>query len=537
MSIHRVPSDPASGLRTLPLALAAVLAVCALRALALPAAADIDAVVTADNAYSFGWGSEIGVFDSYQGASISTLAQHFAGCPAQPGPNNLGGVESYAIPAGNVLPGRYFYLIAYSDDDDWQGVLGSFSDSLSNITVTTGDPRWEVCAVGMDFDGKALLPEDQTNTVPSEGTVTAKIRDCNAWTAGGGTGPASSSGGWVSQAGDYGLGTIHMGGPNDGTAGTGSGGSASTAPWGPITCIPSQARWMWFNADPSTYTDPIRQQDGDDGHKEFLIFRLPMESFLPCPSVVEPRAECIPGPFGPSGCYQVTTTIVNDSGAAVDAVLVQGHDPSPSVLTLTPPLGAGESRDVVLTICPDAKTSKLGVASLSFRFPGAHDCCERRIEVRLPDCGELGSSCLGIPRAWATCVPEDANAVELSFELDPMSGGGGVLHLGGGAAIEPDLIPLPAGDTHLIVGPLLIPDAPGPVEDISTGEVTRRFCTTLYMSPTVDAEGATAGTCCHERVCFDLPICGLPATPVASDPGGTPDPSGIGNPPAEGRSR
>ncbi len=504
--------------RIIALTLVAIIA--AARALAMPAAADIDATVTADNAYSFGWGTATGVGPGYSGgyvgASISPgNSLLFKACPGAPGPNAYG-VETYSIPTGAVLPGNYLYVTGFSDDSIRQGVLGTFLDDLTGVQIDTGVGPWQVCATGQDFDG-SVLTEDVANGVPSLATINTKIRECNAWTAAGGTGPATTSGGWVDSTVDYGLGTIHFGSFND---------SSAPSAWGQITCIPASARWMWFNSSPATITDPT---SAGGNHKEFLIFRLPMEGFqAPCPTIVEHIVECIPGVLGPSGCYSVSVYLLNTSTVPVDTVLVQGHGASPSVITLAGPLAPGDAIWINVTICPDQSVIAAGSASLTFIFPGMFDCCRQEVRFELPECPS--DPCVNIPNVWAECVPGDANAIDLTFEFDPPPGGGGFLHIAGG--IEPDIIQLPLGDTNLVIGPLRIDDAPAPIHNTSTGVTTRRWCTMFYITP--DGE---AGTCCQKRVCFDLPTCGLPATPVADLPVGTPDPTSLGHAPTDGRSR
>lgn len=513
---------PAGRLRVPALAFLAILA--AGRALAIPAAADIQATVTADNAYSFGWGDANGVGPGfgtggagvYVGPSISPgNSLLFKACPGGLGPNAYG-VETYSIPAGQVLPGNFLYVVGYSDDSVRQGVLGTFLDDLSGVQLDTGVGPWQVCATGQDFDGGSLT-EDVAGGVPSLATINASIRTCNAWTTAGGTGPATSSGGWVDQVSNFGLGEIYYGAFND---------SAAPTAWGQISCIPASARWMWFNSDPGTIADPTA---GGGNHKEFLIFRLPMDTFQPpCPTIVEPIVECIPGALGPSGCYTVGVSLMNTSTSPIQTVLVQGHGASPSVINLPGPLAPGDATWIEVTICPDQSVIAAGSASLTFIFPGNFDCCRQEVSFELPECPK--DPCVNIPTYRAECVPGDANAIDLWFEFDPPPGGGGFLHMSGG--IEPDIIPLPLGDTNLVIGPLHIDNAPYPVHDITTGVTTRRWCTTFYVTPDGDA-----GTCCQKRVCFDLPTCGLPATPIASDPGGTPDPTGAGHAPAGGRSR
>jgi len=506
MSVFRSPSSERTWARAWARYAAALLIAAGfLRALATAASADINATVTADNAYSFGWGDANGVGPSfgggtYVGASISPdNSLLFKDCPGGPGPNAYG-VETYSIPAPKVLPGNHLYVAAFSDDSDRQGLLGTFLDTVSNVQIYTGDTRWQVCATGENYQGNELT-EGIADGVPSLATINARIADCNAWTAAGGSGPATTSGGWVDSSIDYGLGKIYRGNHNDGSA----------PKWGAITCIPSTAQWMWFNSQPGVIADPT---GAGGNHKEFLIFRLDMKVFQPpCPRVFEPLVECIQGPLGPTGCYNVTVIVSNTSTAPVNSILVQGHAATPSVISLNPPLAPGDTRPVEVMICPDQSVIAGGSASLTFIFPGTFGCCRQEVSFELPPCP--GDPCINIPRYSAACVPGDSNAIDLTIELDPPPGGGGVLHIGGG--IVPDMIPLPLGNTNLVIGPLHIDNAPGPIHDTTTGVVTRRWCTTLYT--TSDGE---EGACCQRRACFELPTCGLPATPVASEPVGTP---------------
>lgn len=219
------------------------------------ASGPVDVVITADNAYSFGYGSSIALASFTQGQRAQTAGQIF-NCPIGEGP------EAYTIPEAAAPDGAYLYIVTWDDLAVTQGVLGQFSRTTG--TVFTGDPRFEVCATGLDYSvgADALVG-------PSLTIINAEIARCNA-----GTGDATTtSKGWVNSAGAVtagALGRLAVGELNDDAAGT-----------FPITCQPtattlgitSTASWMWY--------DPADGQPGDAFHstgvnrfKAFLIFRL-----------------------------------------------------------------------------------------------------------------------------------------------------------------------------------------------------------------------------------------------------------------------
>jgi hypothetical protein len=46
----------------------------------------------------------------------------------------------------------YLYIVVWSDDVDYQGLIGKFTDNNTGTVLYTGDPGWEVFATGIDFD-------------------------------------------------------------------------------------------------------------------------------------------------------------------------------------------------------------------------------------------------------------------------------------------------------------------------------------------------------------------------------------------------
>lgn len=215
----------------------------------------VDVVITADNAYSFGYGAQTGITHFTQGQRAQTAGQIF-NCPIGEGP------ETYTIPEADAPDGAYLYIVTWDDLAVTQGVLGQFTRDQG--TLLTGDPRFEVCATGLDYSTgpNALVG-------PTLQVINDEIARCNAGTGAGGT----TSRGWVNSAGAVtagATGKLAVGEMNDAAAGT-----------FPITCQPtattkgivSTATWMWY--------DPVDGQPGDAFHsvgtnrfKAFLIFRL-----------------------------------------------------------------------------------------------------------------------------------------------------------------------------------------------------------------------------------------------------------------------
>lgn len=214
----------------------------------------VDVVITADNAYSFGYGTDAAITTFIQGTRAQSAGQIW----------NCGeGPEKYTVPAADAPDGAYLYIVTWDDLSVTQGVLGQFTRDTG--TVLTGDARFEVCATGLDYSGGA-----NAQTGPSQTVINTEITRCNA--AAGDT--SATSHGWVNTVGATttgALGRLAVGEANDDGAGT-----------FPIVCQPGQtadpgidsgAHWMWY--------DPMDGGSGDAFHstgsnrfKAFLIFRL-----------------------------------------------------------------------------------------------------------------------------------------------------------------------------------------------------------------------------------------------------------------------
>ena len=244
------------------------------------AAVDVDGVITVDNAYGFGFGSGTGMTTSsyYGGLRNTSAADITNGLPAlyTAGDANAGngytnagvGPELYDL---NGLPASdYLYLIAWSDDFALQGAIGAFT--VGTTTIGTVDSvGWEVYATGIDRDSN-IASDTLTNSAADIALINDQIVLANANGGGAGT-----SIGWVDEGGylpngSLGSGALAFGDYNDGLPG-------GTHPFGVINGIDSGARWMWYNEDPATITNPFDAgPEGSDGHNEFLIFRIPVRN-------------------------------------------------------------------------------------------------------------------------------------------------------------------------------------------------------------------------------------------------------------------
>lgn len=221
-------------------------------------ATDIEVVITADNAYAFGYGTE-SEMSNYFGGLAATLASEIFSCATGP--------ESYVVPAEDTA--QYLYIVSYADNATTQGVIGQFRrvnmDGTPGEVLYTGDAGWEVCATGVDYGSGDPTP-------PLE-VVNAQIALCNA----GNTDPATTSQGWVDEVGTD-LGALAVGETND----TPYAGGAQPGNEFPLVCqslVDPEARWMWFNWDPANIVWPVQTPfiyPGGAGNPmhDFMIFRL-----------------------------------------------------------------------------------------------------------------------------------------------------------------------------------------------------------------------------------------------------------------------
>ena len=69
------------------------------------------------------------------------------------------GPELYDLPS--LAPPDYMYLIAWSDDNHYQGAIGSFT--IGSTTVgTLPNTGWEVFATGIDLDSTVATVESRS---------------------------------------------------------------------------------------------------------------------------------------------------------------------------------------------------------------------------------------------------------------------------------------------------------------------------------------------------------------------------------------
>ena len=249
----------------------------------------IEVVITADNAYGFGYGSETEMLSYYGGIVNSTAGEIF---------NCVAGPETYDIDPSEAASAEYLYIVAWADTGVTQGVIGQFR-RVGGVggfgeLVYTGDEGFEVCATGQNF-----IPGDGS---PSGTLINEKIALCNE---GGTMDPETTSMGWVGVQGtEYGALAV---GEDNTTAYSGTAPSVGNE-FG-VVCqevMDEEARWMWFNWDPanlvapdaSPFMWPDVETDVEPGDEilpdgglnpdlipnpdhEFLIFRLAAEALPP----------------------------------------------------------------------------------------------------------------------------------------------------------------------------------------------------------------------------------------------------------------
>jgi hypothetical protein len=224
---------------------------------------EIEVVITADNAYGFGYGTE-DLIDNYYGGIENTTAGQIFNCGEGP--------ELYMIPAEIAENATHLYIVAWADSAVTQGVLGRFR-RLGGFggfgeAVLTGDPGWEVCATGIDYQpGSGGPPLMQVNQM---------IGSCNADALA----PETTSVGWVDDVGTQ-FGAVAVGEDNT----TPYNGGPQAGNEFPLTCqmvMPPETRWMWFNWDPQNVIWPqtspfLWPGGGGNPDHQFLIFRLAAE--------------------------------------------------------------------------------------------------------------------------------------------------------------------------------------------------------------------------------------------------------------------
>ncbi len=221
---------------------------------------DVNVVITADNAYSFGYGDVSGISHYTQGTRAQSAGQIF----------NCGeGPESYVVPAADAPPSAYLYIVTWDDLSVTQGVLGQFL-RVGGAPLYTGDPKFEVCATGIDLSSSA--------TGPTQAEVNTQIGICNSGKGDHGL----TSGGWVNSAGAVtpnAVGSLAIGEANDPVAG---GTFPPTCPTGDVPApgtIDTASHWMWYQ--PGGVADAFHST-GTNTFRAYLIFRLAAQ-YIPPP--------------------------------------------------------------------------------------------------------------------------------------------------------------------------------------------------------------------------------------------------------------
>jgi hypothetical protein len=221
-----------------------------------PPPTDVTVIITADNAYGFGYGTDTQLLNYFGGIENATSPEIFS-CPIGLGP------EQYTIPAAQANVGGFVYIIGYADRQSTQGVLAKFFREGAD-PVFTGTGPWQVCATGMDFD--------PGSGGPTSDIINQEIVACNA----GNMDLATTSGGWV--------------GATAGPGGSLASGEDNTTPRGAmpipgnefnVACgIDPTAHWMWYDWEANRTTGSPFIWPGGTGNpiKDFMIFRLSAES-------------------------------------------------------------------------------------------------------------------------------------------------------------------------------------------------------------------------------------------------------------------
>ena len=237
----------------------------------------IDVVITADNAYGFGFGTVASMTNYFGGIRNVTAGEIFSGPPVLvtsspmfPYTLPTVGPERYSI---NVSSADYVYIVTWSDKAVFQGVLAGFQ--LQNGPLVSGN-AWEVFATGLNRDSDVAT---DTLTITDLPLINAQITLANNNAGGVGT----TSIGWVDQLGLLpnnllGSGALALGGFNV------SGGLGLSIPGSPVQGISATAQWMWYNEDPANIANPFQAgPEGADGHREFLIFRTRISDVVNVP--------------------------------------------------------------------------------------------------------------------------------------------------------------------------------------------------------------------------------------------------------------
>jgi hypothetical protein len=153
----------------------------------------------------------------------------------------------------NASSNDYFYIIAWSDDRDCQGLIGEFTGAT---TIKTGDPGWQVYPTNRNYGN---------NQAPTSAIINQFITTAN------------TSNGWLTPF----VGPKNIDGKN------------ACRAYRKVNGISDDAKWVWHNATGSTNAADVMGRGRN--HKEFLIFRFPVKRIISggTPPKID-ECDCIP---------------------------------------------------------------------------------------------------------------------------------------------------------------------------------------------------------------------------------------------------
>jgi len=289
----------------------------------------VTVTITSDNAYVFGFGDHDEITDYHIGVANCTSGEIY---------NANIGVETYPNITANI--GGYIYILAWSDESGYQGVIAEFTDGNTTILTSPALPNpnvhWEVYATNIDinpppnysvpclfWDGYNYTDIDE----PTLADVNDQISDANS-----GTGLANTSVGWVTTTPSGYVGVLAFG-PDNSSAGS-PGSPGYPFPPGIVSDIASDAQWMWYNPDPAQITNPFVTGNypkfPSSMSREYYIFRIgPIDPFFDggcdncCDSFeIDVVSNVVHTAAGWWGYYVNSTLTTNHSIIEVKATLV-----------------------------------------------------------------------------------------------------------------------------------------------------------------------------------------------------------------------
>ncbi len=184
------------------------------------AQAQVTAVITADNAYGFGYGTNKEILaGQYYGGIENLTSVDITSANT--------GAEKYTVSPAIT---DYLYIVAWSDVFYHQGVLGQFKNGTLP-PIYTGSGNWEVYATGVHIN---ILPASVFPKGPSLFLINQQIEAANCYCGD----KYASSWGWR-KLNNNGF-SLAIGETNASSAGN----------FAQVAGIDSAAKWMWFRSKP-----------------------------------------------------------------------------------------------------------------------------------------------------------------------------------------------------------------------------------------------------------------------------------------------